>query len=80
MNREQKIQFLKKYRQAKRKIDSISLSIEELESYIFNISPGLNPAKVQTSPDPDKLTELVAKKQRLVDSLNEQQRWREGKL
>lgn len=73
MNREQKINFLKKYRQEQRKIKSIELSLEELDTYIFNISPKLSPAKVQVSANPDKLAELIAKKQKMIDNLNEQQ-------
>ena len=73
MNREQKIEYLKKYRQEQRKIKSIELSLEELDTYILNISPKISKAKVQVTQDPDKLTELIAKKQRMIDSLNEQQ-------
>ena len=49
------------------------LSCFSLDSYIFNISPNISQAKVQTTPNPDKLTELIAKKQSMINSLNEQQ-------
>lgn len=73
MNRKQKIRYLKMYQEAKKEIKSIKLSIEELNTFMFNVTQAINPAKVQTSPEPDSLTELIAKKEALLIRLNTRQ-------
>lgn len=49
------------------------MCLEELDSYIFNVSPRISAAKVQVSPNMDKLTELLARKEKMVNRLNIQQ-------
>lgn len=73
MNRKQKIEYLKRYRRSQRKIKCIEMELEELEAYALNISPKISQAKVQVSQTPDKFTELIIKKEQLVNRLNEQQ-------
>lgn len=70
MNRKQKIRYLKMYQEAKKEIKSIELSIEELNTFMFNVTQTINPAKVQTSPEPDSITDLIAKKDSLMLKLN----------
>ena len=70
MTREQKILFLKKYRQEKKRVKSIELTLEELNTYILNISPKISKAKVQTSSEADsKLTELLTRKEKITNRL-----------
>lgn len=43
--------------------------LEELDALITNISPNITMTKVQVSPNPDKLAELLTRKDRLVNKL-----------
>lgn len=68
MTREQAREHLSQYLKAKRKLEVIKRSLEELETQITSITVSYG-SKVQVTPEPDKLADVIEKLSRLRNEM-----------
>lgn len=70
--------YLREYERAKKRIVEIEELIKDLKDQSTNVSQALDQERVQTSPQPDKIGEVVAKMADLEEELELQKFLAEG--
>jgi len=61
--------FLKQYAECRRRIQKLKSDIQQLEDLMEHITPEMSSDRVQTSPTPDRIGELVARKSDLEEQM-----------